>query len=623
MNRIEGDYSIPEHHLESEVMKSDVAYVPQTPWLMSASIRDNILFGEEFNEERYYSVVKACALLKDLDTLEYGDNTAVGEKGVNLSGGQKARVSLARAAYSTAPIVLLDDPLSAVDAPTARHLLQHCLLGLFRNRTVILVTHAVQLVLPQAHHVVVIKNGSVLSQGSPNEVVKDPNASAVVAGEVAVGEAIVTGPDSNTSVTEDIPLKSKEPEDHREGKASGSVKWNTYRAYLIACGGWLFAVGVFLSFSIQTGADYLSNWWVEVWTDSLQKYISTLAYSRELLVHSLMNYVNQIPIVKNNVTNENLFYISIFGLIGFAELFALLFKIVIQFYGGIRASRIMHSKLVVAVLGSPMRFFETTPVGRIINRFSKDLSDIDLTVMFTIFRFATVLLGAFVRLVLVSIVTPPFAFAFLLIYFYWVIAKYYLTTSRELKRIESVSNSPIYALFGESLNGTSTIRAYGAEHQFLRKIERRVDANHRAYFYLFATNQWLLFRNALLSCCIVLCAGISILLSGLSAGWAGVAFNFSSQITNMISNAIRTHSSLEMAMNAVERVEEYAKLNQEVIQGTRQLPENWPSEGKVQVKDLVIRYAPDLPDVLKSVSFTINPKEKIGIVGRTGYKNFI
>jgi ABC-type multidrug transport system fused ATPase/permease subunit len=604
--------------------KSDVAYAPQTPWLMSATIRDNILFGEEYDEERYYKVVQACALLKDLDTMEYGDNTLTGEKGVNLSGGQKARVSLARAAYSKSPIVLLDDPLSAVDAPTARHLLQQCILNLFQDRTVILVTHAVQLVFPNAQYVVVMKNGNVLSQGSPDDVVKDSKASTIVASEMAIGQALKESCAQEKALYQDVPLKSKRPEENREGKAAGAVKWKTYKAYLVASGGWLFIIGVFLSFSVQTSADYLSNWWVQVWTDSLKKSIvdivSKLMLSHEFMVQSMMNYTQQVPLIRQySSSNDNLFYITIFGLISFAELFALLFKIFVQFFGGIRASRIMHTKLVVAVLGSPMRFFETTPVGRIINRFSKDLSDIDLTVMFTIMRFGTVLLGAFVRLVLVSIVTPPFSVAFFLIYFYWLIAKYYLATSRELKRIESVSSSPIYALFGESLNGTSTIRAYGAENQFLRKIEKRVDANHRAYFYLFATNQWLMFRSALLSCCIVLCAGVSILLSNLSAGWAGVAFNFASQVTNMISNAIRTHSSLEMAMNAVERVEEYSKLKQEVIQGAQALPPSWPSEGKVKVENIVVRYAPDLPSVLKSVSFEVNPKEKIGIVGRTGY----
>jgi ABC-type multidrug transport system fused ATPase/permease subunit len=278
----------------------------------------------------------------------------------------------------------------------------------------------------------------------------------------------------------------------------------------------------------------------------------------------------------------------------------------------------MHAKLTIAVLGSPMRFFETTPVGRIINRFSKDLSDIDLTVMFTIMRFGTVLLGAVVRLVIVSFVTPPFAFAFFLLFFYWKIAQYYLVTSREVKRIESVSNSPIYALFGESLNGTSTIRAYGAEHDFIRKILKKVDANHRAFFYLFATNRWLLFRTALLSCAIVASAGVSILLSGLSAGWAGVAFNFASQITNMIANSIQVHSSLEMAMNAVERVEEYSHLQQEVIEGTIHPPVDWPQDGAVCVDNLVIRYAPELPEVLKGISFKINPREKLAVVGRTG-----
>ncbi|KAJ2999390.1 hypothetical protein HDV02_003008 [Globomyces sp. JEL0801] len=616
------------------------AYVPQTAWLINATIRENILYGEAYDEERYFMVLKACALLRDLDTLNHGDQTEIGEKGVNLSGGQKQRVSLgmityvliviARAAYSSAPIVLLDDPLSAVDAPTARHLLYNCILELFKGRTVILVTHAINLVLPKSEHVVVMKNGSVFAQGSPDAMIADPKVTEVIGKDIE-NDAVLH---SDEIVEEDpVQLKAYKPQSGKEGKATGTVKWKTYVSYITASGGFWFVIGVMMSFAVQTAADYLSNWWIEYWTDSIADAVHTAAFynstgiynnfatqSRELVgaVHHTAATMTRNMFVADEWALEaqpsSLYYISIFGLISFAELFALLFKYVIQFAGGIRASRILHSRLISSVMGSPMRFFETTPVGR------KDLSDIDTTVIWTLLRFGTVILGAVARVTIVSTVTPLFACSIFIFFFYYHIAVYYLTSSREIKRIESVSSSPIYAQFGEALIGASSIRAYGTEKKSIREIQEKVDVNHRAFFYLFATNRWLLFRTSVLSAIIVLLAGISIIYAKIKPGWAGVAFNFSSQITNYISNAIQIQSSLEMAMNAVERVDEYSELKQEPFESSDnfEAPANWPSEGKVEVVDVAVKYAPNLPEVLKGLTFTIQPKEKIGIVGRTG-----
>jgi ABC-type bacteriocin/lantibiotic exporter with double-glycine peptidase domain len=225
MKTVSGAYSIPEHHLlpNSFDEKSDVVYVPQTPWLQNATIRENILFGEAFVEERYLKVVKACALLRDLEALEYGDLTEVGEKGVNLSGGQKQRLSLARAAYSKAPIVLLDDPLASVDAPTARHLMSHCILEIFKGRTVLLVTHAVYLVLPKADHVVVVKSGSVFKQGAYEEVLKDKEVTEIV--ELETNQTSELGaPPARGELQDQIALKSVVPPDNREGKVYIDIK---------------------------------------------------------------------------------------------------------------------------------------------------------------------------------------------------------------------------------------------------------------------------------------------------------------------------------------------------------------------------------------------------------------
>ncbi|KAJ3312632.1 hypothetical protein HDV04_002774, partial [Boothiomyces sp. JEL0838] len=590
LKKLNGNYFISEAHLlpDSDMKKSDVAYCPQTAWLMNGSVRDNILFGEEYDEERYYKVVKACALLRDLQTLEGGDMTQIGEKGVNLSGGQKQRVSLARAAYSRAKIVILDDPLSAVDAPTARHLLTECILDLFYDRTVILVTHAVHLVLPHADHVVVMKNGSVFAQGTSMEIFNNPLVTEAIASDLDQNIVI---PASAVEFSEDLPLKSVVVESHKERQATGTTKLSTYKSYAIAAGG--------------------------VWTDSYgaNESISLSVRGFNYTFESTTKIMGDPTSFSNSF-----YYLSIYGLLGFLKLFAMILKFLMQFFGALRASRSMHNDLLAKVLGSPMRFFETTPVGRIINRFSTDMATIDKTVMNTSSRFIFTIFGAISRIVIVTLVTPPFLFSLLLVIFYIRIGNYYLKSSREIKRIESVSYSPIYGQFGETLVGVSTIRAYGAENQCAGWIETKVDDNHRASLYLFATGRWLAFRTSILSGFIVFCAGLSLIVSHASAGWAGVALSFASQIVQMMSRAIQDQSSLEMAMNAVERVDEYSKLTQEVSSAPEdaKLPKQWPTDGAVQVCDLKVRYAPSLPDVLKGLNFSILPKEKLGIVGRTG-----
>ncbi|KAJ1341711.1 hypothetical protein BSLG_003732 [Batrachochytrium salamandrivorans] len=542
--------------------QTNLAYVAQTAWLLNATIRDNILFGAPYEEERYSRVVTACALRRDLETFQGGDLTEIGEKGVNLSGGQKQRVSLARAAYSRAQIVLLDDPLSAVDAPTARQLFYECILDLFKGRTVLLVTHAVGLTALQSDHVILLKNGQVFLQGTPLDIIANPDVGTILGKDMESNmptyeTATEDSNDTNGKCAIKSDAKSGKRLTDREGKATGSVKWVTYTAYIVACGGFVFLFFVFLGFFIQTAADFMSNCTVSAYSSM----VSTLSPDITMLEQS---------------TKDALFYISIYGLISMIELFSLVFKFVVQFFGGMRISRVMHARLIEAVLDPYAYLF------RIINRFSTDLSDIDMAVMFTVVRFFTLTCGAVVRIGLVTFVTPPFLFSVVFLYFYYNIAQYYLLTSRELKRIESVSSSPIYAQFGETLNGVSTIRAYGAEDRITQQIQRKVDANHRAYFYLFATNRWLSLRTSVLSEAIVFGAGISIILSGGLAGWAGVAFIFANQFTSMMSRMIQIHSSMEMAMNAVERVEEYSKLPQEppaIIELFRP-PANWPTHGR-------------------------------------------
>ncbi|KAJ3351086.1 hypothetical protein HDU91_006165 [Kappamyces sp. JEL0680] len=505
----------------------------------------------------------------------------------------------------------------------ARYLFHNCILGMFKGRTVIFSTHALSLVLPSAKYVVLVKSGNVVAQGTPSQIIHDEKATEVVSKELFDHSDLhLDGPAMHRDGFTRTPAS---PAQGSEGKAAKVVRWETYRTYITACGGLLFLLVVFCSFGIQISADYLQNWWIEVWTDFAGTNLDPRPHPGRAafdLVHA--NYTA--PFVDwfaSTAHHDSLYYVTIFGVVSFIELFALLFKYMVQFIGGIRASRVLHERLLVAVLCSPMRFFETTPVGRILNRFNKDLSDVDLTVMWTLISFGTVATGASIRMILVSIITPPFSISILLLYFYWRTARFYLASWREIKRQESTSSSPIYALFGEMLAGVSTIRAYGAESQYVQYLVEKVDANHRAFFYLFASSRWLNVRSALLSCSMLFIAGVSILQSNLSAGWAGLVFNFAAQITQMINRSIQVHSSLEMAMHSVERIEEYINLPPEPRvaadtipdQTATVLPAQWPLQGTIEVKNLTVRYAPELPDALKELSFSIKSREKVGIVG--------
>ncbi|KAJ3331545.1 hypothetical protein HDU91_003311, partial [Kappamyces sp. JEL0680] len=308
--------------------------------------------------------------------------------------------------------------------------------------------------------------------------------------------------------------------------------------------------------------------------------------------------IAQIPKIKASVstlaqTDNALFYVSIFGLISLFFVTANVLAFGASLLLSLRAARLLHKRLVYANLGSPMRFFETTPVGRIINRFSKDMQDIDSVLASGMYEFGLALFAAGFKVFLVSLVTPPFIFSLVLVLVFWGIARYYLATARELKRLESVSNSPIYALFGEVLNGVSTIRAFGAETQFIESVVDKVDNNHRAAFYQICVNRWLSIQTGLLSVTIVFIAGVSVIISGLSAGWAGLTFGFATQITQMIKQAIQSYSSIEMAMNSVERVQEYSELPQEPYNIPRDEtqpevwpPADWPTRGEIEVKDL-------------------------------------
>ncbi|ORE10363.1 P-loop containing nucleoside triphosphate hydrolase protein [Rhizopus microsporus var. microsporus] len=631
---------------------SGIAYVAQTAWLQNCSIRDNILFGLPYDEQRYQDVLYMTALTRDLDILEFGDATEVGEKGITLSGGQKQRVAIARAVYSQANTVILDDCLSAVDAHTAKHLYEHCLTGhLMKGRTVILVTHHVGLCLNGADYVVALKDGEVAAAGVPKDMLKSgalgeelANAEkekADVSEERAVDGPIPTVPKTavkKTTAEGDGKLVKEEE------RAEGGVSWSVYKTYIDASGGFMFWITVLVLFCAAQGTTLAQDYWIRVWSAAYGRQESepmtnvTAVGTVSIAGHSVSaigqgaSFINfymyptdeqQALEAPANEPIDAVYYLGIYFLIGMGAMLLTSLRTFILFTGAINASRRIHKQLLDRILRAKVRFYDTTPLGRIVNRFSSDLATIDQEVGPQLSFFIYSIVATLCVIMLVSYVTPTFLVpgAFIAGLF-WMIGTYYLETSRDLKRLNSVSRSPIYVQFNESVNGVATIRAFGSQHRFINENYAKVDSNNRPFIWMWATNRWLHCRVDILGAFVGFCTGFVLILARdwIDPGLAGLSLSYSLTFTHHVLWVVRNYAMNEMNMNAVERVHEYLDIEEEPpteIPETEPRP-SWPEHGSVEVKDLVMQYAPENPPVLRNVSFKVNPREKIGIVGRTG-----
>ncbi|CAG8506025.1 1335_t:CDS:10 [Funneliformis caledonium] len=609
---------------------SGIAYVAQTAWLQNATIKDNILFGLPFDEDRYNKVLNTCALNKDLEIFEFGDKTEIGEKGITLSGGQKQRIALARAVYSQAKIIIMDDCLSAVDSHTAKHIYEKCLLGdIMEGRTRILVTHHVGLCLRGSSKVVVMKNGRIIGQGTPSEVL-----SKGILEEISLEER---EEQKNTDISEE--LKSSKPQKTigegdgklmtEEEKAEGVVDWKIYKIYFKSSDWWIrewtnaYSVIHDQIYNVASALSSIITSWSFTFTSQNIYNILSIYPSSNISPSSTDNAFSQPTINleqrKNGVNVD--YYLGIYILIGLLTTLLGSLRTYWMFMGSLVASRKLHSAILDKVLKAKLRFFDTTPIGRILNRFSKDMEVIDQTLspmaLFLIYSCVATASVIFA----ISTVMPQFLIAGIFITALYVfIGAYYLATSRDLKRIESVTRSPIYASFGETIVGVSTIRAFGAENKLMKKMLSLVDGNNRPFIYNWACNRWLHTRVDLAGGLVSFATGIIIIYQiskGMDPGLAGFALAYALNFTGHIIWVLRMYAMQEMNMNSVY---EYMNLMEEparIIEGFRPPPE-WPFRGEIKVNNLIMQYAPDNPPVLKDVSFQIKPSEKVGIVGRTG-----
>ncbi|KAE8383307.1 P-loop containing nucleoside triphosphate hydrolase protein [Aspergillus bertholletiae] len=610
------------------LVESAIAYVSQVPWIENATIRDNILFGLPYNETRYRQVIFACALQKDLDMLPDGESTDIGPNGVNLSGGQRWRLSFARALYSRAEILIMDDIFSALDAQTGRHVYEHALVGeLSEGRTRILATHHTALCLPKTDYLVMLENGSVKyadavgEHGSPSDQDQGESHNAITDGSVI-------GPKQT------VPQKAHESTSHQQAGGSanggkvvhpkrslhkkfvedekrevGSVQLSFYTTYLTMGGHplfWIFTILVFFCYaSLMVGR----GWWVKVWTgsaDANQDYLQMLRQSKAQTISASDNY---------DLEMYMSVYIGICVLactIGIGRFYFML-------SGSIHASRNLFNRLTYVVLRAPLRWLDTVPLGRILNRFTSDFHMIDSSIPYELGFFCSQVLDV-CGIVLTGVLVSPLAIviAGILLTICLTLSRKYLAGAREIKRLESTAKSPIFDQFGVSLAGLTTIRAFSKSDTFIKNMYSKINAHAQAWWTMWLFNRWLAIRMSFIGAVFSTCtAALVVSLPDISAPLAGLALSFAFLFNTTVSLALRQYANIEMNMNAIERVVEYTKIETEP-QGGVDAPAAWPTEGRLEVNNLVVGYAPDLPPVLRGLSFVVESSQRVGVVGRTG-----
>ncbi|KAG1838637.1 P-loop containing nucleoside triphosphate hydrolase protein [Suillus subalutaceus] len=627
---------------EGEVaLFGNVAYAAQNPWILSATVRDNILFSHEYDEVFYDLVIEACALKPDLELLSQGDLTEVGEKGMQmvsqLSGGQRARVGLARAIYARADLVLLDDVLAAVDSHVARHVFDHVIgpQGLLATKARILVTNSISY-LKYFDQLVYLRRGIILESGSYNELMSnsDSEVRKLVHGHAASGSssgmatpgrssgmATPTTSDGDgemqatlvgelESVSEKVSRKGsfKKSRPRCTAQAArrlfrceqGRVKMEVYSQYLHAASrkGFLFFV---LATVLQQAVSVMSTVMLKLWGE----------HNRETGANA--------GLTDKYFLGYGFFILVAISLNACAAL-------LIWVFCSLRSSKYLHDSMLHSVMRAPLSFFETTPSGRILNLFSRDTYVVDQILARVIQNLIRTSTGCASIILVIGFSFPPFLIAVVpLAWFYSRITTYYLATSRELKRLDAVSRSPIFAWFSESLAGLSTIRAYDQQSVFIANNARRIDRNQVCYLPSIAVNRWLAIRLEFVGGVILFVAAVlavsAVVTSDVDAGLVGLVLSYALNTTGSLNWFVRSASEVEQNVVSVERIVHYAKdLEHEA---PYEIPEDkpaseWPTAGEVEFREYSARYRPGLDLVLKDISMTIKPREKIGICGRTG-----
>jgi len=594
-----------------------VAYVSQSSWIQSGTVRDNILFGKPFHKELYDKAIKSCALDKDIENFDHGDLTEIGQRGLNMSGGQKQRIQLARAVYNDADVYLLDDPFSAVDAHTAAVLFYECVMTALAEKTVVLVTHQVEF-LTETNRILVMEGGQVSQQGKYSELLGSGTAFEKL---VSAHEASITALDTSASQqnqdqgqqafdeyivpsalqvirqASDIEVTAKGPSaaiqlTEEEEKGIGDLGWKPYKDYINVPKAAFQFSGMCTSQVLFTCFQIASTYWlaVAVQMDSVSAALLVGAYSGLSIFSCCFAY--------------------------FRSLFAANL--------GLKASKAFFGGLMDSVFKAPMSFFDSTPVGRILTRASSDLSILDFDIPYSMAFVATGAIEVVTTVLVMGTVTwqvlvVAIPVAITMIY----VQRYYVSSARELVRINGTTKAPVMNYASESILGVVTIRAFAATERFIHSNMQLIDTDATLFFHTVAAQEWVLIRVEALQSLTIITAALFLVLvppGAISPGFAGLCLSYALTLTAAQVFLTRFYSYLENYIISVERIKQYMHLPVEppAIIPENRPPTSWPQEGRIDLQDLKIRYRPNAPLVLKGITCTFSAGNKIGVVGRTG-----
>ncbi|CAH0406117.1 unnamed protein product [Chilo suppressalis] len=602
--------------------RGSVSYAGQDPWLFVGSVRQNILFGLPFKRSRYMEVCKVCALERDISLFPHGDKTVVGERGVSLSGGQRARVNLARAVYKEADIYLLDDPLSAVDTQVAKHIFENCIKRYLADKTVVLVTHQLQFI-KSVDQIVVMDKGRIIAEGgfkelnqkklkifqlmasNLREIHEDEAPHSLHSVSVAQLSAMSMQRRHlslvfKTSYLDQLP----EAEMQTEGRVRGSV----YRDYFMEASTCPYVSLVCLMFLLAQFCASACDYWISKWSHAEDRLTGDTTMDNILWKEQGLHRDG---------------FVLVFGVITIATIIIALLRAFSFFSLCMRSSIKLHDKMIEYVSGSPMSFFHANPSGRILNRFSKDMGAVDELLpqaMIDCFQIILNLIGV-IGVILMTDITLLIPTAAALIIFY-ILRVIYIRTTGAVKRLEGITRSPVFGHLNASVLGLVTIRSFGAELLLAEEFDRHQDL-HSAAWYLFITcSRAFGFFLDVICLLFIICVTFSCLMKiDMEASQVGLAITQSISLTGIFQWGMRQSAEMENQMTSVERVMEYTKLPQEPALRSEQHkkpPHNWPEEGAINFDNISLKYTPDGNYVLHKLQINIRPQEKIGIVGRTG-----
>ena len=588
------------------IVNGTISYVGQEAWIQNNTVQNNILFYQPYNAEKYQKILDLCELKQDLNSLTGGDLTEIGEKGVNLSGGQKARISLARAMYCDNDIYILDDPISALDAHVGKNIMHNCIINYLKEKTRILATHALQYT-SFADRIYYMKNGEINWEGTYEELIHQKFYSQFAEkinskieknenNEISNKEDIKNNNNNNNSKISKKPLLNKgvvQRITKDEGKEVGRINKKVYISYFSYIGGIKFCLVLLFTLFTWQGLRIMSDLWLGYWSEHQGEKSNTfffVIYGVTAMGGSLFNYLRTRVITS----------------------------------GSINCSMKLHNQMVTSLINAPINLFhDTVPKGQIFNRLSKDLPTVDTYTMYwfmTLTAFGSSFLGA----VFVCSLYEKDCLIFLPLFFVlcWFLYRFYINCSRELNRIEGVLNSPILNLVNETIPGTATIRAYSLQNKYIEIFQNKVDEHYKLQYYINGTGQWYLLCLNLLS--IIFLAYIVIMTlthkNKFTPKIIGIILTYSLVLQEDIIEFLSSFSNFENTMTKMERSLSYTKIISERPQQlTSDLSlRNWPSKGEIRFENFNVKYRNDTEIVLKNINFCLKSGEHLGVVGRTG-----